>query len=272
MYANGALCYTLGEGQLCLLDFYEHRQWNWSFDIRQLLRSRSSRARGVGRKYRFQPLHYAHGLVSCLYSSKSEQASASLHWLIVVDVSEEAVLAVYELDTIDDIWVRNTREWLYCGISTETDEDELRSWVLFQLDARKGQWSSKRIPLPKMTHGDLGVGNTFEILDGCLYGASSRMAVNLASSSPHAWNSFYYVFRFPLGNPDAAQVMDKVASWRRWPADGNVDDRWGSLHLTKEEETGEIYLYESRREFLELRPQSQRTCSPKAVDHRVLRM
>ncbi|KAH8178936.1 F-box domain-containing protein [Sarocladium implicatum] len=265
VYANGVLCYTIGEGQIRLLDFFKHQEWHGSFDIRQLLRSRSSQARGVGRKYRFQPLHYAHGLVSCLYSSKSEQTLAALHWLIVIDVIKNEILAVYELDTIDDIWVRNTREWLYCGISVETDEDDLRSWVLFQLDARKGQWCSKRIPLPNMPHGDLGVGNAFEIFDGCLYGASSRMAVNLASSSPQAWNSFYYVFRFPLGDPDHAEVMNRAASWRRWPADGNVDDRWGSLQLAKEGGTGDIYLYESRREFLESRPQSQRTCYRKRI-------
>jgi hypothetical protein len=191
--------------------------------------------------------------------------AAPMHWLIVIDVKERKIVTVCELDRIDDIWVRNTRDWLYCGISAETEDEDIRTWVLFQLDARKGQWASNRVMIPEMPHGEMGVGNCFEVFDKHLYGASSRMPVNLDSYESQAWNSFYYVFRFPLGNSENVEVMEKTASWRRWPADGNVDDRWGSLKMIKEEASGEICLYESRREFLETRPQSQRNCYRKKI-------
>ncbi|KAK0388249.1 hypothetical protein NLU13_4494 [Sarocladium strictum] len=264
VYANGSLCYTFGQNQVRLLNFNEPQVGDWSFDIRQLLRSRLPQLRKA-HKHKCRPLHFDDGLFSCLYSSKTDSFASPLHWLIVVNVEERSILTVCELDRIDDLWVRNTREWLYCGISAETEEEDIRTWVLFQLDARKGQWASNRVMIPEMPHGDMGVGNCFEIFDKHLYGASSRMPVNSDSYESQGWNSFYYVFRFPLGHAEKVEVMEKKASWRRWPADGNVDDRWGFLQLVKEEESGEIYLYESRREFLESRPQSQRNCYRKKV-------
>lgn len=264
IYSKGSLCYTFGQSQVRLLSFNQPYDCNWSFDVRELIKTRLSQVRKV-HKHRCRPLHCAEGLLSCLYSSKTEQSATPLHWLLVIEVSKRSILTICELDRIDDIWVRNTKEWLYCGISTETEDEDVRSWVLFQHDARKRQWASNRVMLPDMPHGDIGVGNCFEIFDGYLYGASSRMPANFDLYESRGWNSFYYVFRFELGRSEKLEVLEKQAAWRRWPTDGNVDDRWGSLQLVKEEAEGEIYLYESRREFLETRPQSQRNCYRKQI-------
>lgn len=263
-YSKGALCYTFGQSQVRVLDFNESRVEEWCFDIRHLLRTRLTQLR-KGHKHKFRVLHVAENLLSCLYSSKPEPMAVLLHWLVVIDVKNRDILTIYELNRIDDIWVRNTRDWLYCGISSEAEDEDVRSWVLFQLNAQNGQWATNRIMVPEMPHGDLGVGNCFEILDEYLYGGSSRMPANLEDPYDQACSSFYYVTRFPLGKPEHKEVMDEKALWRRWLPDGNVDDRWGSLQLVKDEVDGEIYLYESRREFLETRPQSQRNCYRKRV-------
>ncbi|KFA79921.1 hypothetical protein S40288_09994 [Stachybotrys chartarum IBT 40288] len=60
-------------------------------------------------------------------------------------------------------------------------------------------------------------------------------------------------------------MLPKSASWRRRPADGAVDDRWSSLQLFEDEETGQIFVYESRREWLPSNSQSQRNCYRKEL-------
>lgn len=54
-----------------------------------------------------------------------------MYWLIVIDVKECKIVIVCEFDRIDDIWVCNIRDWLYCGISVEIEDEDICIWVLF---------------------------------------------------------------------------------------------------------------------------------------------
>lgn len=261
VYANGAICCTTRDHRLLFVDLRGAKATQWSLSFRELF-SQMLLQFHRGFRYRFRPIHHAHDIVSCLYSVKPSRTSIAQHCVFILDARSRKVISTRVIDQPHDLWVRNDSRYLYVAQSTETDDEGSRAWQLSELNLRTKHWCPVMTTLSKMPLGDLGSQNIFEVHGGFLYGASNRIPVDRLSER---WNSFYYVFRFPMGDPDKAEVMQKPDLWRRKPSDGNIDDRWGSLRFFQDEVSGEMYLYESRREQTESNPQGQRRCYRKRL-------
>ena len=84
---------------------------------------------------------------------------------------------------------------------------------------------------------------------------------------PGLWeDSFYRIFRIKLGDssPSSREDLPKRFSWRRpWGA-GCVDVRYSDLKLIKDEETGDLLIYEARKEWTS-RGHTERNCYRKAI-------
>ncbi|EHK41067.1 uncharacterized protein TrAtP1_004473 [Trichoderma atroviride] len=83
------------------------------------------------------------------------------------------------------------------------------------------------------------------------------------TASGHPLNSFYDAFRFRLGDHSTIDILPRSALWRRGATDGPIDDRWNHLQLGQDERSGQVSIYETRREWL--CSWSQRSCYGKRL-------
>lgn len=252
IYKGGVLCY-IQDRTLRVLDLHRAGSTETVVDIRGLLQEAVNETRHR-KRYKLQLLHYAVGLVTCLYSRGRE------NWLIVFDVPKQRLLAVSPtLESTFKIFVRNDADFLYYGTHSDIGEDGHRKWVLMTYDIGKDEWSDRKIHLVDMVGSDIGQSICFEILDGQFYGLSNQTSFEVDEVD---WTSYYHCFCFPVGNPDPRatrrSIRDKV--WRRQHAEGPIDDRWSFIRLCKNEEDCEnLQILESRKEWLEGRSSGQRT-------------
>ncbi|KZL86271.1 f-box domain-containing protein, partial [Colletotrichum incanum] len=245
IYCDGMLCYTHGHESLRLLNLYGSADSEIVIDTRTLLVSvlgpdlRNSR-------YKFRPLHFACGILSCLYSPpKSEGRSC----LIILDLWQRRLLAAHRLESTSKVFVRNNREYLYYGTHSLTGDDGFKRWALKLFDICKEQWAPGRLDLEDLVGSDVGSTVCFEIIDDHFHGLSS---LNTFEAYEDDWTSYYYGFRLPMGSSRAGdmQLTSKTAMWRRQHEEGPIDDRWSTLQLEKDPVTGDIMVLESRREWL----------------------
>ncbi|KZL63408.1 f-box domain-containing protein, partial [Colletotrichum incanum] len=251
IYCDGMLCYTHGHESLRLLDLHGSADSEIVIDTRKLLVSNLEsypelRPYAISNRYRFRPLHFACGILSCLYRSpKSEGRSC----LIVLDLWQRRLLAAYRLESTSKLFVRNNREYLYYGTHSLTGGDGFERWVLKLFDICKEQWAPGQLDLEDLVGSDVGSTVCFEIIDDHFHGISS---LNTFETYESDWTSYYYGFRLPMGSLRAAdmQLTSKTAMWRRQHEEGPIDDRWSTLQLEKDLITGDIMVLESRREWL----------------------
>ncbi|KAF3761082.1 hypothetical protein M406DRAFT_283015, partial [Cryphonectria parasitica EP155] len=252
LYSGGVLCHIL-DRTLRVLDVYGSQSEETVFDIRSLLHKKLPQPRGR-RRYKFELLHYAEGFVSCLYS-RSRPYSES--FLVVLKVPEGSLVTTRPLESTCKLFVRNNADFLYFGTHSEIGEDGFRRWVLTNYDINGGQWARNKIHLIDMVGSDIGQSLCFEIIDGYFYGLSNQTSFEVNEVD---WTSYYHCFRFPVDRPrqELTDRADKKQMWRRQHADGPIDDRWSFVRLVKNEETGQIQILESRKEWLDKRSSSQR--------------
>ncbi|KAK1983248.1 hypothetical protein LZ30DRAFT_588744 [Colletotrichum cereale] len=245
VYCNGMLCYTHGQESLRLLHLHESAGSEIVIDTRTLLQSalgsdiRNSR-------FKFRPIYFACGIVSCLYSPpKSEGRSR----LIILDLQQKRLLAAHRLESTSKLFVRNTREHLYYGTHSLTGDDGFKRWALKRFDICKDQWAPDHLELEDLVGSDIGATVCFEIFGDHFYGLSSLNSFEVYEND---WTSYYYGFRLPLGSSQAEdmQPTSKNAMWRRQHEEGPIDDRWSTLQLRKDPVTGIVMVSECRREWL----------------------
>ncbi|KAK1980107.1 hypothetical protein LZ30DRAFT_629825 [Colletotrichum cereale] len=254
IYCNGMLCYTHGQESLRLLHLHESAGSEIVINTRALLQSALGSDLGNSR-YKFRPIHFACGIVSCLYSPpKSEGRSR----LIILDLQRKILLADHHLESTSKLFVRNTREHLYYGTHSLTGDDGFKRWALKRFDIGKDQWAPDHLELEDLVGSDIGVTVCFEIFGDHFYGLSSLNSFEVYEGN---WTSYYYGFRLPLGSTQAEdlQLTSRNAMWRRQHEEGPIDDRWSTLQLERDSVTGIIMVTECRREWLVAERSSTRT-------------
>ncbi|KEY66102.1 hypothetical protein S7711_09220 [Stachybotrys chartarum IBT 7711] len=261
MYANGALCYTVGQDHMRILLLEGRVTTELGVDTRQLLSTAVSGKPWAG-SYKFKPLHYACGLVSCVYTYTKEKDGEPEHLLVLWQTETKSLVNFHRLQSTKRIFVRNNHKYLYYGTRSQDAEDGMKRWVIYGFDLSARQWLKNRSVLKHLAGDELGSNLCFEIIGDYFYGLSS---VTTVAPEENKWNSFYCACRFQLGGHSQVQMLPKAASWRRRATDGAIDDRWSSLQLFEDEQTGRIYVYESRREWLPSSSQSQRNCYRKEL-------
>ncbi|KAI1315046.1 hypothetical protein F5Y16DRAFT_406985 [Xylariaceae sp. FL0255] len=260
-YSGGTLCYVIKERPkkwwLRLLDVHKSLDWELVIDIPTLVRLAVPQAAGR-RNFKFRVLHQSAGIVACHFSFTLPNAETE-NWILILNPEKHQILEQSRLNSAHRIFVRNNHGYLYVGTHSGEGADGLRKWVLRGFDLETRQWlSHPSLHLSHVVGYDIGSAVCFEIYDGWFYGLSNRTLDEIEDPD---WMSYYYCFRFPLGesSSDCIQVMRKADSWRRQHTEGPIDDRWGLLKLEKDEGTGELVIVECRKEFLQGKIGSQRT-------------
>ncbi|POS72828.1 hypothetical protein DHEL01_v208771 [Diaporthe helianthi] len=245
IYVNGTLCH-MSERNLRVLDLHNSSGQETIIKVRALLGEAIAESRGA-RKYKFQILHYAEGIVSCLYTHCRPIVES---WLVVFSVNEQRLLTTLNLDTTYKIFVRNDRNYLYFGTHSEFGDDGFRRWVLMGYDIHGGRWFDQKVHLLDMVGSDIGQSIAFEIIDGKFYGLSNQTSFEVDEVD---WTSHYHCFRFPVAAPKPKtterSIKDKM--WRRQHAEGPIDDRWSFIRLVRDEKNPkQLQVLEGRKEWL----------------------
>lgn len=253
LYASGVLCHIL-ERTLRILDLHRAQPVETVIDIRNLLRAALAQPTGRSR-YKFRLLHYADGFLTCLYTRSRPDAESRL---VVIDVPNQRIATTSPpLESIKKIFVRNNQDFLYFGTHSEVGDDDFRRWVLMGYSFKANTWLDRKVHLVDLVGSDIGQCICFEIFDGYLYGLSNQ---NTFTIDEKDWTSYYHCFRFPLHDPtpETTQRSLKERMMRRQNAEGPIDDRWSFIRLVKNEQTGQLQILESRKEWLDKKGSGQR--------------
>lgn len=254
VYCNGTLVYYRNRNKhrtLHILDLHGASDTEIVVDIRALLDKAVHESRGTA-SYKFVPVHYANGIVTCRYThDKSIPAS----WLVVFSLREHWTLS-HPLESVYKLFARNNERHLCFGTYSHREEDGHRRWALRTCNLETQTWDAPKIILMDMAGSDLGSTISFEIYDNFFYGLSNMETFDADGTD---YSSYYYCFRFPLGHATRSQIPSKASLWRRKNAEGALDDRFTSLQLTKDVATGRLSIVESRKEWLVGKSGARRT-------------
>lgn len=260
IYANGTLCYILDQ-KLRVLRFHESTDTELVVDIRKFLATHVVESDGK-RLYKFRVVHYAHGIVSCLYTHTWKQEPFNL--IVVFDLHKGKFLTKERISSFFKLFVRNTEKYLWMGAQAEVGDDGFRRWMVKVYSIEEDKWFDKLV-LADVVGSELNSTVCFEIIDDYFYGISSQTMFIVEQID---WTSFYHCFRYPVDKPfaESVEILPKKLSWRRQHADGVIDDRWSFMMLRKDEETGELILTESRKEWPDGQSQSRRSYYSMKID------
>jgi hypothetical protein len=253
LYCKGVLCYTLDD-KLRLLNLHHSAQDELVISIPGLLTQALSEigdhSRGV-----FQVLHYSDKILSCLYKSSGPESTA---WLIAFHLGTRGILIVHELESIDKIFVRHNKQYLYYGTHSEIGTDGNRKWVIQGYDFKTRKWFDQKIHLPDMVGSEIGSTICFEFHKDYFYALSNQTSFEVEEID---WTSFYHCIRFPLNSPCKAllEKTENKSMWRRQHQEGPIDDRWTNLRLDEDESSGRLRIVEARKEWYLGSSRSQRT-------------
>ncbi|KAI9761248.1 MAG: hypothetical protein M4579_001168 [Chaenotheca gracillima] len=273
IYNEGILCYTASEKLRVLnihglsrssqQDFESTEQGGdlpleRVFDLPQLLapNMNESRIENLDRED-FSLVHYSHGWLTCLWSPRNRPKSRA--WLICLNLySESSGPAEIRLNlgwrSTKKIVVRNTTTHLFCGIWDDRRINSPSDWCFYRYSLDPIEQLPAEIRLGRFVGSEPGVTSCFEIHDGYLYAVSSQ------SSMPNQeveYTSYYHCVRVPVDGHERDLEILKV--WRRNHEEGPINDGWTSLSLHKDEESGQLLIGESRREWTGGVSSSQRT-------------
>ncbi|KAH7303606.1 hypothetical protein B0I35DRAFT_402277 [Stachybotrys elegans] len=260
IYVNGALCYSIDRENLRLLLLNETATTESTINMQGLLFKHVPESR-VAESFAHHPLYYACGVLSCVYSQK--QGNASKSWIVLLHIESRAIVGIQRLRSTKRIVVRNSHQYLYYGTKSQDHEDGTKRWVFHAFSFQSQEWDCKKIVLDQPIGQYVGADISFEIFDDYFYAVSSSATLD---PEENKWNSFYHALRFRLGSHSSVEILPKTASWRRRPTDGAIDDRWSTLNLHQDYESGHVFVYESRREWLPSSSQPRRTCYRKKLD------
>ncbi|MCJ1477019.1 hypothetical protein MMC13_005690 [Lambiella insularis] len=144
-------------------------------------------------------------------------------------------------------------------MGTEDSEDEVWGFQLFELATnRRG---SKPFHPGSFTTPDIGSNIVFEIHDGYFYAVTSQITVDCEGQDP---SSYYGGCRYPLSG--SAEEAEFWRIWRRQQREGPIHDLWTDLTLRKDENSHNLVLSETRREWQDGFRKQKRTFYTEPLD------
>lgn len=261
VYSKGVLCYMLNPAHLRLLDIHGSATTEIVVGIPWLLVTRIPGFKST-RTYFFKPLYHSDGILTSLYRHVVDGQVMS--WLVILDLRTLKLLDCHRLCSTLKLFVRNDRNFLFYGTHSHRGLDGQLRWILRRFDIQRREWIPLDIIFWSSIGADIGGNICFEVIDDYLYCLSNQTILRPEEGK---WNSYYMTFRFPVDQPtrERTEVPPQQSLWRRHASEGPVDWRWASLQIAKDERSGGIFAYESRREWLETNSSSQRTCYKKEL-------
>lgn len=239
------------------------------FNIRQLLLDREAYRFGDT----FEMMYYSDDILAVLVANSDEENTnedepqESFIFLIRTTPNlstRERIVKMVSIGPAADnvkLFVRHTSEYMYFGLHNTPGRDGHRKWVVkgCSLDLNKPEnevWMNPPLLIEDFHGNDVGSTVAFEIHDGYFYAVSNQGTYEVEEVD---WTSFYHCVRFPLDNnvEDALQRDTRV--YRRQHAEGAIHDSWTDLTLQHDEKTNDLYIVESRREWIGATSKQART-------------
>ncbi|KAF7947079.1 uncharacterized protein EAE97_004328 [Botrytis byssoidea] len=253
LYCKGVLCYTLDD-QLRVLNLHDSACCEAVVSIPGMLSSAISKI-ACNTKGVFQVLYCSDSVISCVYKTSGVEANS---WLIAFSIETSEVLVVKELDSTERLFVRHNGQYLCYGTHSELGSDNHKKWVIHGYNLTEREWFNHKVRLPDMVGSEIGSTVCFELNNGYFYALSNQTSFEVEEID---WTSFYHCIRFPLASPceGLTERTKNESMWRRQHEEGPIDDRWTNLRLDTDENTGELRIIESRKEWYHGASRSQRT-------------
>ncbi|WAO89454.1 F-box domain-containing protein [Fusarium falciforme] len=261
VYTSGYLCYTVNREHLRVLNVRQNPSEELKVNVPLLLHA--VRDYDPLLPYSFEPLYCAEGVLSCLATQL--QGGTTCCWLIIFEVrSDFQWVVVKRLCSEHQVLIRNDKNYLFCVTKSHARIDGTYRWGVQRLDLATRQWSDSHIILWEFEGSKVGSDICFEIIDDHFYCVSNKLKTQTNYEIP---NCYYQAIRFPVSEAthESCEKPLKRNLWRRHDSEGALDDRWTSLQLAKDEDTGEVFIIEVRREWFPGNAGSQRTCYKKRL-------
>ncbi|KAL8318584.1 hypothetical protein RB597_005733 [Gaeumannomyces tritici] len=252
LYSDGVLCY-LSESFLRVLDLHNSVPWETVISVSELLDKSLPSIPKEGQDFDFSLVHYSHGFFTCRYSHNQ----SSPGWIIIVNLAKGRVFS-HILESAHKLIVRNNDEFLYYGTHTDTSDTDHRCWEVRGCNLQEETWFEHKLRLTDIVGSEVGTNICFEIIDGHFYCVANQA---IFEREEIAWTSYYTYLRFPVNRPKPrnAETVEPEDIWRRFHAEGPIDERWTFLRLVKNETTGALTIVEGRKEWIKSSSKNRRT-------------
>lgn len=252
LYRQGVLC-VRNDDVVIVSDL---RSGKRPFHI-NLSRMRNSRYKNIRYVEAFEMLYFNDGILAIRVKTESSNGNydsiAFIRRLNTLE-SKSILIGIVHLtfEPSRKLFVRHTNEYVCFGTHTGRGTDGHNKWAIRCYPLEKiGPDGPTALPI--LTHllddfhgSDLGSTVAFEIHDGYLYAVSNQSTHEVEEVD---WTSFYRCVRIRLGdNEEVAPAVVRV--YRRQHAEGAIHDSWTDLTLQHDERTNDLYIVESRREWL----------------------
>ncbi|KAF1918520.1 hypothetical protein BDU57DRAFT_202253 [Ampelomyces quisqualis] len=206
-------------------------------------------------------LHYSNNILAIHVES---EARPNIGHIFAISAEKRRVhysrvVTAFQITASSKLFVRHTSRYLYYGTHSGIGADGHHKWEV------SGVSLDLQYPLPKGGrpllfedfHGtDIGSTIAFEIYDDQFYAVSNQGTFQVEESD---WTSFYHCIRFPLNNPVTVAMQKNERVYRRQHAQGPIHDSWTDLSLQVSEQTNEVLILESRREWAKASSRQSRT-------------
>ncbi|KAF1927557.1 uncharacterized protein M421DRAFT_101539 [Didymella exigua CBS 183.55] len=220
----------------------------------------------------FEMMYYSEDLLAVLVAINEQESNGGdpqENFIVLTRTTpglsdRERIIRVVSIGPAADscrLFVRHTSKYMYFGLHNTLGRDGHRKWVIkgCSLDPDEPDndiWMNPPLLIEDFHGNDVGSTVAFEIHDGYFYAVSNQGTYEVEEVD---WTSFYHCVRFPLDNNAKEAVQRDTRVYRRQHAEGAIHDSWTDLTLQHDEETNELYIVESRREWLGATSKQART-------------
>ncbi|MCJ1420182.1 hypothetical protein MMC32_006539 [Xylographa parallela] len=193
-------------------------------------------------------MHYQDNVLSVLWKS---QTNDSPDQLIVIETSiiaaleDRRLLLHIQIPTGQKQFIRHDSKHLISGTYTGTEDSEDDTWKLSYYNLVKGHTSRQRFPSEGFSSADIGSNIVFEIFDEYFYAITNQITVDAESADP---SSYYGGCRYSLSE-GSLQDAEYWRIWRRQQREGPIHDLWTDFTMRQDENSRDLVLNESRREW-----------------------
>ena len=241
LYRDGVLAY-LNKGTVHILDVHGSSDTELVLDLRRVLGLVSEG------QYIFRLMHYQDNVLSVLWKLQTNDSPDHLAVFktTLIAASEDRRLLLHtQIPAGQKQFVRHDSKHLISGTYTGTEDSEDDTWKLSYYNLVRGRTSRQRFPPESFSSADIGSNIVFEIFDEYFYAITSQITVDAESADP---SSYYGGCRYCLSG-GSLQNAEYWRIWRRQQREGPIHDLWTDFSMQQDENSHDLVLNESRREW-----------------------
>lgn len=248
LYQEGVLCYLYND-DIRVLDVHQAE------DVEQVLNTTNILLRIIpgleaddiyANAVQVSLLHYSAGVLAILVDIQGGRDP----WLIVLDVTPQGhkrgrVRLRTQIQSSRRLFVRHNGSYLFYGTHSVISHHGYHQWAIEVVDLKTGKLLTRKpTVLDNFAGNDIGQSVCFEIFQDHLYAVSSLVSFEEEEVD---WTSFYMWACLPPTGHVGRPRLNRI--WRRQHREGPINDTWTDMSLRQDEATGELMIFECRREW-----------------------